>query len=191
LGAWLAMLAGRPLSTGGLVGLQHASAARTFSLRVPRSCGRPVVIPAYGGARVRHNLLPLLALLLRQLKIPVLVHGTLESSAGVAAAYILRELRVLPCATLAQAQQALEQNLLAFVPLALLSPGLANLLALRTRLGIGNAAQLAVKLLEPFAGHGVALVGVGCEDRLAQLADVITTTGQSALLLLSCEGEPF
>jgi anthranilate phosphoribosyltransferase len=144
--------------------------------------------PAYGGARACHNLLPLLVLLLRRLEIPVLVHGTLESSGGVASAYILRELGVLPCATLAQAEQALQQNLLAFVPLALLSPGLASLLALRTRLGIGTPAHLAVKLVEPFGGRGVMLVGAGTEARLAQLANVLTVSAQSALLLHSCEG---
>ena len=191
LGAVLTALSGQRLTPGALLGLHRAASARSFTLPAPQSGVRPIVIPAYGGARTRHNLLPLLVLLLRRLEIPVLVHGTLESSAGVASAYILRELGVLPCGTLAQAEQALEQHMLAFVPLALLSPGLANLLALRTRLGIGNPAHLAIKLLEPFAGQGVALLGAGTEDRLAQLASVLTLTAQSALLLRSCEGEPF
>jgi len=191
LGALLAALARQPLSTGALIGLQHAALARSFSLPASDWGVRPIVIPAYGGARTHHNLLPLLALLLRRLEMPVLIHGTLESSGGVASAYILRELGVLPCASLAQAEQALEQNLLAFVPLALLSPGLANLLSLRTRLGIGNPANLAIKLLEPFGGQGVALVGAGRADRLEQLANVLTASAQSALLLHSCEGEPF
>jgi anthranilate phosphoribosyltransferase len=191
LGALLAALSGHRLSTGELIGLHRAASARSFSLPAPQSGARPIVIPAYGGARARHNLLPLLVLLLRRLDVPVLVHGTLESSGGVAAAYILRELGVLPCATLAQAEQALEQNLLAFVPLALLSPGLASLLALRTRLGIGNPAHMAIKLLEPFAERGVMVIGAGSEDRLIQLSSVLAVTGQSALLLRSCEGEPF
>ena len=191
LGALLTMLCGKRLSAGALIGLHRAASARSFSLPAPHSGVRPIVIPAYGGARVRHNLLPLLALLLRRLEIPVLVHGTLESSGGVASAYILRELGVLPCATLAQAEQALQQNLLAFVPLALLSPGLASLLALRTRLGVGTPAHMAIKLLEPFSGRGVMLVGAGSEERLFQLAGVLTVTAQSALLLRSSEGEPF
>jgi len=191
LGALLTTLSGQHLSPGALMGLHRATSVRSFSLPTPRLGARPIVIPAYGGARTRHNLLPLLALLLRRLEIPVLVHGTLESSGGVACAYILRELGVLPCATLAQAEQALEQHLLAFVPLALLSPGLANLLALRTRLGIPNPAQLAIKLLEPFAGHGVALIGAGSEERVSQLANLLVQTAQPALLLRSCEGEPF
>jgi anthranilate phosphoribosyltransferase len=190
LGALLSALSGK-ISTAVLIGLHRAASARSFALPVPLSGARPFVIPAYGGARTRHNLLPLLALLLRRLEVPVLVHGTLESSGGVASAYILRELGVLPCATLAQAEQSIEQNLLAFVPLALLAPGLASLLALRTRLGIGNPAHLATKLLEPFAGRGVMLVGAGTEERLALLAGALTNASQSALLLRSCEGEPF
>jgi anthranilate phosphoribosyltransferase len=191
LGALLAALCGQGMSAGALIGLHRAASTRSFNLPAPQSGARPIVIPAYGGARACHNLLPLLVLLLRRLEIPVLVHGTLESSGGVASAYILRELGVLPCATLAQAEQALQQNLLAFVPLALLSPGLASLLALRTRLGIGTPAHLAVKLVEPFGGRGVMLVGAGTEARLAQLANVLTVSAQSALLLHSCEGEPF
>ena len=191
LGALLVAMCSQGMSPGALIGLHRAAAARSFSLPAPQSGARPIVIPAYGGARARHNLLTLLVLLLRRLEVPVLVHGTLESSGGVASAYILRELGVLPCATLAQAEQALQQNLLAFVPLALLSPGLASLLALRTRLGIATPAHLAVKLVEPFGGRGVMLLGAGSEERLAQLANVLVLTAQSGLLLRSCEGEPF
>jgi anthranilate phosphoribosyltransferase len=191
LGALLTALAAHRLSSAALVGLQRAAAARTFCMHAPQQPARPLVIPAYGAARARPNLLPLLILLLRRLGLSVLVHGTLESSGGVAAAYVLRELDVLPSATLAQAGQALTQHQLAFVPLALLSPGLASLLALRTRLGLPSPAHLAVKLLDPFSGRGVALVGAGTAERETQLAQVLGMTGQGALLLRSCEGEPF
>jgi anthranilate phosphoribosyltransferase len=191
LGALLNALAGRELSPAALIGLYRAVYARSFSLAAPRSRARPVVIPAYGAARNRPNLLPLLVLLLHRLELPVLVHGTLESSGGVASSYILRELGVLPCATLASAQQALEQQHLAFVPLAVLSPGLANLVALRTRLGLSSPAHLAIRLLDPFSGRGVALIGAGSAEREAQLRQVLTITAQSGLLLRSCDGEPF
>src|SRR5262245_64625708 len=91
---------------------------------------RTVLIGTYSGTRNQPNLTPLVALVLRRLGVPVLVHGTLESHGCVASAYILRELGVLPCATLAQAQSALDQDRIAFVPTAVLSPGLADLLAL-------------------------------------------------------------
>lgn len=191
LGALLTALSGDQLTAPAVLGIHRAVSARSFTLSGLASGVRPVVIPAYGRARTRHNLLPLVVLLLKRLGIPVLVHGTLESSGGVSCAYILRDLGVLPCATLAQAEQALEQNLVAFVPLALLSPGLAQLAAMRARLGIENPAHLAIKLLQPFAEEGVAMIGAGTDERLQQLAGVLTLTGQSAVLLRSCEGEPF
>src|SRR4030066_153611 len=78
----------------------------------------------------------LLALLLKSFGIPVLVHGVLEGGGGTAAAYVLRELGVMPCGTTAQVNAKLLEEGIAFAPVALLSPGLAALLALRARLGI-------------------------------------------------------
>jgi anthranilate phosphoribosyltransferase len=63
------------------------------------------------------------------------LHGTLEGAGRIATAYILRELGVLPVGSLAQAQKSMDDDLLAFVPTAVLCPGLANLLSLRNRLG--------------------------------------------------------
>jgi len=62
----------------------------------------------------------------------------------------------MPSATLAQAQKALDEDLLAFVPVAALCPGLASLLALRHRLGLRNCAHTMAKLIEPFEGTACA-----------------------------------
>ena len=68
----------------------------------------PVVLPSYGGARHQPNLLPLLALLLQRFGVPVLVHGTLHGNGRIATAYYSRELGIMPCANLVQAQEALD-----------------------------------------------------------------------------------
>jgi anthranilate phosphoribosyltransferase len=191
LGAVLLALRSKTESLGELLGFHRAAAERSYRLRRPNAHGVPVVIPAYGGARTEPNLLPLLGLLLRRLGVPVLFHGTLESSAAVASAYILRELGVMPSATVAQAQSALEQDNVAFVPLAALCPGLADLLSLRHRLGVRNSAHAVAKLIDPFAGEGVLLAGSDSPAALEKLAAFFNATGGRALLLEGTDGEPF
>ena len=100
-----------------------------------------IILPSYGGARQRPNLLPLLALLLQRFGVPVLMHGMLTGSGRVASVYILRELGIMPCANMAQAQDGLDNEGIAFVPTALLAPGLAELLSLRARLGVRSSAH--------------------------------------------------
>lgn len=191
LGALLAVLRMKPESAAQLLGFCRATRERTYTLRAPATRLKPLVVPAYGGARTGHNLLPLLALLLRRLGIPVLIHGTLEGHGRVACVYILRELGVMPSATLAQTQRALDDDLLAYVPVAALCPGLASLLALRNRLGVRNAAHTVAKLIEPFGGQGVGLVSASVPEMLETLAAVLLGARSSALLLRSTEGEPF
>ena len=61
---------------------------------------------------------------------------------------ILRELGVMPCASLAQVQETLDKGSIAFVPTAVLAPGLTDLLSLRARLH--NPAQAgATSALRP------------------------------------------
>ncbi|PWT73490.1 MAG: DNA-binding protein YbiB [Proteobacteria bacterium] len=191
LGALLAALQIRGPSAAEVIGFQRAAAARLYLLRPPDTRLRPLVIPAYGGARTEHNLLPLLGMLLRRLGVPILFHGSLEGSGRVACVYILRELGVMPSASLAQAQKGLDEDLLAFVPSAVLCPGLAALLALRHRLGVRNVSHIVTKLLDPFDGQGVQLVGASLPRTLEMLAVVLVAGGFSALLLRSTEGEPF
>jgi anthranilate phosphoribosyltransferase len=191
LGALLMALHLKTESPSELLGFHRAAVERLYSLKPPASRVRPLVIPAYGGARSEHNLLPLLGLLLRRLGVPVLFHGTLEGSGRIASVYILRELGIFPSATVAQAQTALGEELIAFVPIAALCPGLASLLALRSRLGVRNSAHVVAKLLDPFNGEGVVLAGASTRMYLEKLAAFFCATGAPALLLGSTEGEPF
>jgi len=77
-----------------------------------------VVIPTYNGARRQANLTPLIALWLKQFGVPVLLHGELEGHGRVATVHVMRELDILPCATLAQAETRLANDRIAYVPLA-------------------------------------------------------------------------
>jgi anthranilate phosphoribosyltransferase len=191
LGACLAVLRMKTESAVELRGFYRAVSERLFSLKVPATSVRPLVFATYGGASQEPNLLPLLVLLLQRMGIPVLLHGTLEGSGRIASAYILRELGVLPGGSLVHAQRSLDEHLLAFVPTAILSPGLANLLALRSRLGVSNPAHRLVTLLDPFEGEGLRVVSADGPLQLERLESFLLTTGSDALLMKSTEGEAF
>ena len=191
LGAILLALRMKTESLGELLGFHQALSERVARLRPPGDRARSVVIPTYNGARGQPNLMPLVALLLQRLGVPVLVHGTLEGNGRVASAAVLRELGVLPCATLTQAQDTLDRNGLAFVPTALLSPGLASLLALRQRLGVRNSAHTLAKILDPFGGAGLRLVCMTHPDYLQRMRELFLATGERALVMRGTEGEAY
>lgn len=191
LGACLCALRMKHESATELLGFYRAASARVYLLKPPATALRPLVFATYSGARHEPNLLPLLVLLLQRMGVPVLLHGTLEGGGRVASAYILRELGVLPGASLAQAQKSLDEELLAFVPTAVLCPGLANLLSLRSRLGVSNPAHGLVTLLDPFESGGLRVVCADQRPQLEKLETFLLATGIDALLMKSTEGEPF
>jgi anthranilate phosphoribosyltransferase len=191
LGALLLALHLKGESPSELLGGYLALCERVHRLEPPAGEVRTVVIGTYGGARRHPNLTPLVALLLRRMGVPVLVHGGLEGRGAVASAYILRELGVLPRGTLGQAQGALDRERIAFVPTAVLAPGLASLLALRSRLGVRSTAHLLAPLIDPLPGASVRLVGARGPGELALLRELFLATGEAAIVLLGTDGEPF
>ncbi|MCW5605185.1 MAG: DNA-binding protein YbiB, partial [Burkholderiales bacterium] len=190
LGTVLGLLRARKIALPELLGMHSALAGRCYHLNPP-SAARPVVFASYPGTREQPNLLPLLALVLQHLGVPVLVHGALNSSGRVASAYIFRELGVMPCASLAQAQSELDRHKIAFVPTAVLAPGLAELLALRGRLGFDNIAATMARLLDPFNGESLLVVGAGSGMEQGLLREFLRLGGGHALLLEGTEGEAF
>lgn len=190
LGALLVALRMKGESLTELLGFQRALQDRLCRIPFPQAATRPVVIATYSGARAQANLLPLLVLLLKRLGVPVLVHGTLEGGDRVATAYILRELGILPCTQLRQAEALLDRDKLAFVPTALLAPGLAALLALRSRLGVRSSAHVVAKLMDPFDG-GFRVVAASHPLYLERFREFFQADGSPGLLLRSTEGEAF
>lgn len=191
LGAALALLRCRRATLPELLGFHSALIERRYRLSLPSAVARPVVFSSYFGARAQPNLLPLLALVLQHLGVPVLVHGALNGSGRVASAYIFRELGVMPCANLAQAQAQLEEHKIAFVPTAVLAPGLAELLSLRGRLGFDNIAATMVKLLDPFDEESLLVIAGNDNMQQELLRGFLRLRGSNALLLESTEGEAF
>jgi len=190
LGALLGALATKPLAPAELTGFRRATQARLNRLAAG-SGPRPIVIPSYRGARTQANLMPLVALALARFGVPVLVHGALEGQGGVASASVFRELGILPSATLSEAQNAIGTSRIAFVPTALICPALAQLLALRARLGVPICAHDVAPLIDPFDGEALKLVPAGDETQSETLASVLAALGEHALLFQGCEGEAY
>jgi anthranilate phosphoribosyltransferase len=174
-----------------MLGFMDAVDGRTDLLDMPHGRVRPVALPTYNGARREANLTPLLALLLQRFGVPVVVHGLLEGFGRVTSAHIFRELGIMPVASVSQAQQLLEEKGLAFLPLHALCPGIHNLLALRSRLGVRNSAHSLVKLINPFDGDAVMVAPATHPDFIELMRNILVARGQRGLLLRGTEGEPF
>jgi len=171
--------------------MHAALAERLPDFVAPTGPFRTVVLPTYHGVRTQPHLTPLLALLLRSFGIPVLIHGVLEGGGGTAAAYVLRELGIMPCSTVAQVNAALQDDGIAFAPVALLSPGLAALLALRARLGIDGWVTRLAALVDILGERSVRVTPVISDGDVAPTRAVLEALGGHALLLQGCEGEAF
>ena len=191
LGALLIALRMKGESADELLGAYAALAARVHQLQPPAAGPRTVVIGAGEGTRGQPNLTPLVAFVLRRMGVPVMVHGALEGQGRIAAAYVFRELGVLPCATLAQAQGALDADQLAFVPTAVFAPGLAALTSLRSRLGVPSTAHLLARLVDPLPGASLRLVGVSNAAERERVQALVLATGERAIVFRGTEDEPF
>lgn len=189
MGAVLVLLEQRTLTQAELHGVLAALSTRVFHATAPATQWRPVVMPAYGTARNQPNLAPLLAISLQRLGIPVLAHGALSGDGGVASAYLFRELGIMPSASLAQAQQALGTGQPAFVPTGAVSPAIADLLALRARLGGGKLARLLARLADPFCGEALQLIPASDAREAVMLQSLCCETGATALLFESLDGD--
>lgn len=191
LGAIIVALRVKGEALDEMLGFMDAVHERTHRLEMPHGRVRPVVLPSYNGARKEANLTPLLALLLQRFGVPVVVHGLLEGFGRVTTAHVFRELGVMPVTSTTQAQLILEERGLAFLPLSAVCPGIHNLLALRSRMGVRNSAHSLVKLINPFSGDAVLVAPATHPDFIELMRNILLTRGERGLLLRGTEGEPF
>ena len=173
------------------LGMHAALAGRLPEFTAPTVPYRTVILPAYHGVRASPHLTPLLALLLKSFGIPVLIHGVLDGGGGTAAAYVLRELDVMPCSSVAQVNARLRDEGIAFAPVVLLNSGLASLLALRARLGVESLATRLAVLTDVLGAASVRVAPAIQEADLPGMGAALAALGGHALLLQGCEGEAF
>ncbi len=191
LGALVVALHTQAPSVAGVASAYRALEGRVQHLRRPEATCRPLIFASYNATRQSPNLLPWLALVLRRLGIPVLVHGNLGGSGGATSAYVFRELGVMPSATLAQTQSALDSEGLAFVPAGVLCPGLANLIALQNRLGLHDWVYKLSALLDPFRGEGVRIIGIADPELREITESVCSEERLDALVFEGADDDAF
>jgi hypothetical protein len=182
LGALLAALAAAGESPEELLGLHRALAARQARF-APALARRAVSIPAYGLVPGEAAFSVLLALFLRRFDVPVVLHGMLDATEGPSVPMLLREFGVMPSASLADAERDLLDAGVAFMPVQLLSPSLGTLVALRSRLGFTNAAQIAAHAMAPGGLGAVRLAMTIPGTRSARLAALVAAADEDSLLL--------
>jgi anthranilate phosphoribosyltransferase len=99
---------------------------------------------------------------------------------------------VEPATSLADAQARLRHDNIAFLPSALLAPGLARLLAPQTRDALPPIVQAVALLIDPFGGGGgYRVIGAASADEMGLLREFLLATRTDALLFQGAEGEPF
>ena len=175
-----------------LAGMVEALAPHVHALRVPMRRALPLVIPTYNGARKLPNLLPLVALLLAREGVPVLLHGVAHEPQRVSTFEVLERLGHRVAGSLAEAERCLEEHCLAAMPLAVLSPALDRLLAVRLATGVRNSGHTFAKLLLPSnvgADSAFRLIAVTHPDALALMREHLLALPGHAFLMRGVEGE--
>jgi len=190
LGAILLALRIKSESDDELIGFCRAMQQTTHTLRAATNAPI-VVLPTYNGVRRQPNLLPLLALLLRDAGLPVLIHGRHDFDNRENPFPLFNACGIHQAESLKQAEAQLADNGIALLDIAQLNPGLNHLLSLRSRLGVRNSAHTLCKLLDPCPGQSIRVVNVTHPEYLIRMSSLLATQGGRAMLLRGTEGEPF
>lgn len=166
-----------------MAGFLDATSARLQP--IPASDKPVVVIPSYNGARKLPLLTPLLGLLLAREGLPVLIHGTATESTRVFTSEVLAALEIRAQAAI----KPIAPGELAFVPTALLCPGLQRLLEVRRVVNLRNPAHSLVKLMNPCEGRSLIISSYTHPEYAISMAETFALTKANALLLRGTEGE--
>ncbi len=166
-----------------MAGFLDATAARMARVLVDDT---PVIsIPSYNGARKLPVLTPLLALLLAREGLPVLIHGTATESSRVFTSKVLEALDIPAQAAI----KTIANGSVAFVPTALLCPGLQSLLDVRRVVNLRNPGHSLVKLMNPCAGRSLIVSSYTHPEYAISMAETFTLMQSDALLIRGTEGE--
>lgn len=166
-----------------LAGFLDATHARMH--RLPATATPMVVLPSYNGARKLPGLTPLLALLLAREGLPVVIHGTATESSRVFTSEVLSALDIPTQVAI----KSVANGEVAFMPTALLCPGLQRLLDVRRVVGLRNPAHSLVKLMNPGLGRNLVVGSYTHPEYALSMAATVELMGTDAMLLRGTEGE--
>ncbi|MES2758428.1 MAG: DNA-binding protein YbiB [Pseudomonadota bacterium] len=174
-------------------GFLDASEASLDLLPAPQGDYAPVLVPSYNGARKMANLTPLLAMLLAREGVPVLIHGVTRDPGRVTTAEILEAMGMPMAANSADTHAAHALGHPSFMPIEVLAPKMARLLALRRVLGVRNSTHTLVKILQPYQGPALRLVSYTHPEYLEMLGEYFIAAAPpergDAFLMRGTEGE--
>lgn len=190
LGAILLALRIKSESDDELIGFCHAMQQATHTIRTT-SAAPMVVLPTYNGVRRQPNLLPLLALLLKEAGLQVLIHGRHDFENRENPFPLFHACGIDQATSLKQAETQLAESGIALLDIEHLNPGLNKLLSLRGRLGVRNSAHTLCKLLDPCPGQSIRVVNVTHPEYLIRMTTLLKAQKGRAMLLRGTEGEPF
>lgn len=193
LGAILLSLRIKSESDAELLGFCRAMQRTTHILKINPSAP-VVVLPTYNGVRRQPNLLPLLAILLKEAGLKVLIHGRHDFDNRENPLPLFSACGIPLADSITQTEQQLNDSGIAFIDIAQLNPALNRLLSLRSRLGVRNSAHTLCKLLDPFQAdrdQTIRVVNVTHPEYLLRMSSLLSTQQGRALLLRGTEGEPF
>lgn len=150
--------------------------------------GPLIVLPSYNGARKLPVLTPLLALLLAREGLAVLLHGMPTESPQSHRVLTSDVLLALDIPALA-APKMIASGIVAHIDTALLHPGLARLLAVRTMIGLRTPAHSVVKLLTASTGSSLLISSYTHPEYSTLMHEVLSMRQMHALLSRGLEGE--
>ncbi|MGZ5037164.1 MAG: DNA-binding protein YbiB [Usitatibacter sp.] len=192
LGALLVALRVKGESLEELSGMMDALQPHIRPMELPARRATPVLIPSYNGARKIANLVPLLALMLAREDVPVLIHGVHQEASRVGTFEILEILGHGCVGSIDEAEERMESRKLAAVPIGVLSPDLAMVIAVRLETGVRNSGHTLAKLLVPNGvapGAACRLISVTHPDFLKLMRDYFTASPANVFLMRGVEGE--
>jgi anthranilate phosphoribosyltransferase len=180
-------------SVDEIAGFLDAAEASLELLTTPSGLYAPVVIPSYNGSRQMANLTPLLALLLVRQGVPVLMHGVISDPGRVTTAEILQAMGFALAQDRQQAADLFSRRQPVFMPIDVLAPRIARLLAMRRVLGVRNSTHTLVKLIQPFTQAALRLTSYTHPEYLAMLTEYFSAAAPiergDVLLMRGTEGE--
>ena len=149
-----------------------------------------VDLPCYAGKRRATALHLLAAIRAARSGVPVLIHGLRRIEGRLAAGDLLAAAGIAPAASLSEAKAQLEAAGIAWLPLDGFAPQLAELFALRARLGVRTCVHTVARLLNPLQAGG-QLNGFFHTPYGALMGECNALLGQrQSLLFMGAEGEP-
>jgi anthranilate phosphoribosyltransferase len=127
----------------------------------------------------------LLALLVARAGLPVVVHGVATEASRVFTSEVFAALDIAPRVEALPA----EPGEVAFVPTAVLCPGLQRLLDVRRVVNLRNPAHSLVKLMSPCDGKSLLVTSYTHPEYALSMAATLTLMRSNAVLLRGTEGE--